>query len=64
MFALAAPGAEDRPLGDNVRSVTTACQDVAYSTLLAVQAPAGAFFVTPDDRREIAGQRAVEGLEE
>jgi len=63
-LALAGPGDEEHPLGDDVRGVTTACADCGHSTLLTVHAPAGAFLVTPDDRREIAAQRAIEGLEE
>lgn len=64
MFALAGPVAEERPLGDDVWGVTTACADAPHSTLLTVHAPAGAFLVERGDRREIAAQRAVEGLEE
>ena len=64
MFALANPVYEERPMGDDIRGVTTSCADCDYSTLLTVHAPAGAFFTTREGRNELAAQRAVEGLEE
>jgi hypothetical protein len=64
MFALANPTYEERPMGDDIRGVTTACADCDYSTLLTVHAPEGAFFTTREGLQELVAQRAVEGIEE
>lgn len=62
VFALGSPGAEEAPLPQDVLATTTACQDAGHSSLLTVNAPPGAFLVTPDDLKAIAAARAVEQL--